>query len=126
MQRIFQIIDIDPARYKEGTLAFMCTRGFYLLPGVQNTTHVTQSTDCKYGLFKTVYHNNLKKFAAYRQLRRETTKQSSMPLLIFGGSESNLQVRNTFEEAFAIEKLQDIWKTIGILPYTRHCLQIVK
>ena len=42
----------DPGRNDLDTCTFLRTRSFHMLPGVPNTTHVTQVTDRNYGYFK--------------------------------------------------------------------------
>jgi len=59
--RVSIIVDSDPGRISTEMLAEMRLRGFYLILGVQNTTHVTHATDRNYGPVKTKYHDNLSK-----------------------------------------------------------------
>ena len=54
-KRVAIIVDSGPGRVNSIILAQLIIRGFYLIPGVPNTTHVTQATDKNYGLFKSVY-----------------------------------------------------------------------
>ena len=49
------IVDSGPGRLDLDMLATLRARGFYLMTGVPNTTHVTQATDRNYGPFKTIY-----------------------------------------------------------------------
>ena len=81
----------------------MRIKGFYLIPGVPNTTHVTQATDRNYGWFKSIYRTNLTKLTAHRAgnkekkseakqrdevppNKKETIQPTDIPLLIFGGT----------------------------------------
>ena len=59
-------VDSGPGRVNTDILALLRIRGFYLIPGVPNTMHVTQATDKNYGLFKSVYRENLMKLTEYR------------------------------------------------------------
>ena len=85
--RVLIIVDSCPGRVNELMLAWLRARGFYLLPGVPNTTHVTQVTDQNYGSFKTHYWQNLTKLTEYRQglLPPKSLGMFDLPLLIFGG-----------------------------------------
>ena len=48
------IVGGGPGRVNSSMLAQLRIRGFYLIPGMPNTTHVTQATDKNYGHFKSV------------------------------------------------------------------------
>jgi hypothetical protein len=52
--RVLLKIDGGPGRLDLNSLAELRSRGVYLFPGVQNTTHVSQETDQNYGLFKSL------------------------------------------------------------------------
>merc|ERR1712238_269926 len=99
--------------------------GFYLLPGVPNTTHITQPTDPNYGRFKDIYRKNLTKLTEHRELRKATIKQGDVPLLVFGGLADNVDIdlQNAFSTAFSFERNQEVWKKIGFEPFTRNCLE---
>ena len=58
-KRVLIIVDSGPGRYDRDMLAALRSRGFYLMAGVPNTTHVTQITDINYGPFKKIYRKNL-------------------------------------------------------------------
>ena len=49
------IVNSGPGCVNAEMLAKLRIRGFYLIPGVPNTTHVTQATDKNYGVFKSQY-----------------------------------------------------------------------
>jgi hypothetical protein len=51
--------DSGPGRLNARFVAQLQLLGFYLYPGVPNTTAVSQGRDMNYGLFKTQYRNNL-------------------------------------------------------------------
>ena len=68
-------------------LAQLRIRGFYLIPGMPNITHVTQVTDRNYGLFKLVYQYNPVKLTEYivsDKSDKKTIQPTYIPLLIFG------------------------------------------
>ncbi len=51
--RVLLKIDGGPGRLDLNSLAELRSRGVYLFPGVQNTTHVSQETDQDYGILQT-------------------------------------------------------------------------
>ena len=53
--RLKKKIDSGQGCVNSSMLAQLRIRGFYLIPGVPNTTHVTRAADRNYGLFKSVY-----------------------------------------------------------------------
>jgi hypothetical protein len=65
-------------------------RGVYFVPGVPNTTHVTQETDQNYGPFKTIYFHNLEILVKSRYARNMTLSVADIPLLIFGGGKMGM------------------------------------
>ena len=52
-------VDSGPGRTNLEMLAYMRAVGVYCYPGVPNTTHVSQETDQSYGIFKSVFRENL-------------------------------------------------------------------
>ena len=97
-----------------------------MLPGVPNTTHVTQPTDQNYGPFKTFYRRNLEKLVKYRRERNDKVRQTDFPLLVFGKGSNDqnedVLLENAFDKAFAVTKNKMVWEKIGITPFTRKCL----
>ena len=65
-KRVAVTVDSGPDRLISDMLARLRVCGFYLIPGVSNTTYVTQATDKNYGVFKSVYRTNLIKVTEYR------------------------------------------------------------
>ena len=119
--KIFLIIfNNGPVRLDLDMLATLRARGFYLMAGVPNTTHVTQAKYQNYGPFKTIYRINLNDLTRQSQDYLTTIKVNDIPLLVFGGGESGL--RNTFEETFGVSNNIAIWKEIGINPFNRNFL----
>ena len=121
-KRVAIIVDSGPGRVNAEMLARLRIRGFYLIPGVPNTTHVTQATDKNYGVFKSVYRDNLSKLTELRCSKKKTIQPTDIPLLIFG-AQDEVNLRSAFEEAFGYEKNVRIWAEIGINPFDRKCLQ---
>ena len=119
------ILDSGPGRKDEGLLSFLAAKGFHLLPGVPNTTHVTQPTDQNYRCFKSMYCSNLEKLVHYCGSRNKTVCQPDIPLLVFGkraGWNKTLEPSFVFNKAFSMERSQAVWRKIGISPFTRQCL----
>ena len=121
-KRVIIIVDSGPGRLNADLLAILRLNGFYMIAGVPNTTHVTQSTDRNYGLFKSDYRHNLQFLTISRREMNKTVKPSDIPLLIFGGHGIEKLPKNCFETAFGKKKNQEVWKEIGIYPFNRNCL----
>ena len=121
-KRVASIVDSGPGRVNAEMLAKLRIRGFYLIPSVPNTTHVTQATDKNYGLFKSVYRENLSKLTEFRCSIKKSIRPTDIPVLIFG-SQDEVDLRSAFEEAFAYKKNISIWAEIGLNPFNRRCLQ---
>ncbi len=58
-KRVCIKLDSGPGRINAELMARLRLMGFYVFPGVPNTTSVTQETDRKYGPFKTKFRSNL-------------------------------------------------------------------
>ena len=130
-KRVLIKVDCGPGRKNIEMLAELRARGFYLYPGVPNTTSVTQETDQNYGPFKTTFRKNLDNLVSQRKLeKKSTTIQSHLiGLLVFGGvdPETNIECcSNAFEDAFNKKKCLDAWKKVGAAPLTRACLDSKK
>ena len=113
------LVDGGPGRVNSSMLAHLRIRGFYLIPGVPNKTHVTQETDRNYGLFKSVYRDNLVKLTEYRVINKSdnnTIQPTDIPLLIFGGGPQEIGLKNAFEYYFGFEKSISglIWESIHL------------
>lgn len=66
LKRVIIKLDSGPGRMNVDMLAELRLKGVYVIPGVPNTTHVTQETDQNYGLFKSTYCTNLRLLAQAR------------------------------------------------------------
>ena len=124
-KRVAIIVDSGPGRVNTVMLAELRLKGFYLIPGVPNTTHVTQATDRNYGPFKTKYRNNLSKLTEHRVKMKIPIQPCDIPLLIFGGSdeESGVVLENAFQGSFSCECNTRVWAEIGLQPFDRNCLK---
>ena len=106
------ILDSSPGRKDEGLLSFLAARGFHLLPGVPNTTHVTQPTDQNYGYFRSMYHSNLENLVHYRRSKNNTVRQIDIPLLVFGkgaGCNDEIELEHAFDKTFSVKRLKAVW-----------------
>ena len=54
-------VDSGPSQINVGMLANLRAKGFYLYPGVPNTTAITHETDQSFGEFKNSFRRILKK-----------------------------------------------------------------
>ena len=60
-KRVLVKIDSGPGRRNVEMLARLKNLGFYLYPGVPNTTSISKETDQNYGMFKSAFRFNLGK-----------------------------------------------------------------
>ena len=68
-----------------------------------NITHVTQETDRNYGVFNSVYQDNVVEITENRwssNSDKKTIQQNNIPLLIFGGGPQEIGLKNAFENSF--------------------------
>jgi hypothetical protein len=121
-KRVLIKVDSGPGRTNTEMLAKFRLRGVYFVPGVPNTTHVTQETDQNYGPFKTVYFHNLEILVKSRYARGMTLSVADIPLLVFGGIDGEVELEDAFAKAFSVERNLAVWKKVGTVPLTRACL----
>jgi len=118
------IVGNGPGRFNTVMLAELRLRGFYLILGVPNITHMTQATDRNYGPFKTKYRNNLSKLTDQRMKTNKTIQPENIPLLIFGDQDdTSVTLHNSFECAFGFDFNVKVWAKIGVKPFDRNYLQ---
>ena len=124
-KRVLMKVDSGPGRSNLDMLASTRLKGLYLMPGVPNTTQVTQETDQSYGQFKSSYRRNLRILAMKRQPVRKPIVLADLAVLVFGGEDriTGTKIENTFEKAFSHEKNLSCWKKCGAVPLTRSPLQ---
>ena len=117
-------VDSGPGRTNLEMLVYMRTVGVYCYPGVPNTTHVSQETDQNYGIFKSVFRENLEILSQARFDQRETLQITDLPLLVFGGRDTstNVDIRDSFSSAFSVDANISCWKKCGAVPLTRSSL----
>ena len=126
-KRVMLKVDSGPGRLGAELLARMRLLGFYMYPGVPNTTSVSQETDRNYGPFKTQFRKNL-----YAVVDARVQKEMSLSfapwivgLVVFGGMDpKSLYVIETcaFSVGFSNEQCLNAWAKIGAVPLTRACL----
>ena len=106
------ILDVGPGRNDLGTRTYLRARGFHILPGVPNATHVTQATDRNYGYFKSIHRKNLKDLAEHRQSHKLQVQLADIPLLVFEkrfGWTKNVVLEHAFNNSFSVEKSKAVW-----------------
>ena len=108
-------------------LANLRAKGFYLYPGVPNTTAITQETDQSFGEFKNCFRRNLKKLTNDRlELGRGVSfGLKEIGLLVFGGVDHTTNIGgylDSFARAFNKERNLDAWAAVGAVPLTEMCL----
>ena len=76
------IVDSGSGCVNADMLAKLRICGFYLIPGVPNTTHVMQAIDKNYGVLKSVYQDNLSKLTELRCSNKKSIRPTDIPMLI--------------------------------------------
>ena len=86
-KHVFIKIDSGLGRKNLNMLACYHNLGFIFYPGVPNTTHVTQETDQVYGLFKSIFCENLDKLTKFKTKYKMSVslQQWIVVLVVFGG-----------------------------------------
>jgi len=121
-KRVIIRCDTGPGRMNVKMLANLRALGVYVVPGVPNTTHVTQETDRNYGLFKSVYRENLCILSEFRFKHNKPLSVVDFPLLVFGIQHDDILLDDAFASSFSKQKNLESWKAIGTAPFTRACL----
>ena len=105
-------------------LAYLRVLGIYCIPGVPNTTHVTQETDQNYGLFKTIFRSNIETLSQARFDMQKTLQVQDLPLLVFGGIDdvTKVTLEDSFDQAFSVSANLKCWRKCGTVPVTRVAL----
>ncbi len=129
-KRVLIKVDSGPGWLNFGLMARLKMLGFYMYPGVPNTTAVSQETDRNYRPFKTVYHQNLRQMV---QVQLDMGKSMSLqPCLVaipvFSGvdPETNQKVGECAVTAgFNKEACLKAWEKVGVAfknTVTKACL----
>jgi len=123
-KRVIAKVDSGPGRLFLPMLASLRLQGMYLVPGVPNTTGLTQETDQNYSPLKTYYRGNLEALSAGRFSKNMTLRVDDLPLLVFGGKdpETGVELVNSFANAFNEDNCMSAWAKCGAVPLTRQPL----
>ncbi len=120
-------VDGGPGRLNMELLAELWLLGFYLYPGVPNTTAVTQEKDRNYGPFKIQFRQNLGDIINVRMDKDKSVLLQAwlVGMVIFGGT--NWETGFTLTEcAFTQNKSKasclNAWAKVGSATPTRSCL----
>jgi hypothetical protein len=120
-KRILLKVDSGPGRNNIDMLANLRLQGCYLVPGVPNTTAVTQETDQNYGPFKLAYRKNIGTLSQARFQVDKGMMITDLPLLVFGGTctKTGAILTNAFQNAFSHDSNLAVWAKCGAVPLTR-------
>ena len=125
--------DSGPGRGALKLLARLRHLGFYLYPGVPNTTAISQETDINYSPFKSQFQRNLEEVVTERVLQGKLTSLQPWmaPLVVFGGKDEETglvinQDESAFEVRFSCEMCKKAWAKVGVAPYTWACFTKTK
>jgi hypothetical protein len=124
-KRVLLKVDSGPGRTNLEMLATLRLQGCYLVPGVPNTTAVTQETDQNYGPFKLAYRKNIGRLSQARFEKDMAVHITDLPLLVFGGhcTKSGAVLTNAFQDAFSHESNLAVWEKCGAVPLTRSAMK---
>jgi hypothetical protein len=124
-KRVICKVDSGPGRTNPEMLVELKLRGFYMFPGVPNTTSVTQETDQNYGPFKTYYRQNIDHLSHEKFQLKKSLGISNIPLLVVGreASEQSCQLKDAFAHSFNRDLCLSLWRKCGSVPLMRSALQ---
>ena len=120
--RVLIKIDSGPGRMNKAMLVELHVKGFYLLPGLLNSTHVTQETNQNYGQFKNLTRRNLEILMLECQLLGIPLRIPDLVWIVFGGSRDGITLKNAFDKSFGIQANLHAWCKVGAVPLTRNCM----
>jgi hypothetical protein len=130
-RRVCVLVDGGPGRTNTEMLSSLRLSGLLLFPsGPPNTTHVLQIMDMLFGLFKTIYFQNLETLWFERlddPNVNSTVTRNDLGLLMFGGPAGSRpespMLQNAVEIAFSEKRIGDAWENkLGVVPFTRAAL----
>ena len=124
-KRVIMKVDSGPGRMNEEMLAHLRLKGFYLIPGVPNTTGKTQETDQNYGPFKSGFRNNIRQLSQARFEKGYSLNVTDLPMLVFGGvcPRTSIDLEDVFSTSFSVATNLSCWQKCGAIPLTRLPLQ---
>jgi len=96
--------------------------GVYLIPGVLNTTYVSQGMDLNYSLFRSDFYQNLAKLTKFCYAHNDILTMMNVPTLVFGATEgyhdNNAGLVDAFQKGYNKEKNKECWKVVKTVPLT--------
>ena len=105
-KKVLLKLDSRPRRTNIEMLATLWLSGFYLYPCMPNTMSVSQETVQNYGLFKSIYRENLDTMTKAQDASGKPIKIPihMIGLLVFGGknciNKEDTVLKNAFAESF--------------------------
>ena len=96
-------------------------RGIYVVPGVPNSTEVTQEMDQLYGQFKSLCRSKLRTLVRHRHADKKTVTYSID--YFWRHRLCNVDAPDIFAESFSKERCKAGSEKIGAIPLTRKCLE---
>jgi hypothetical protein len=120
-------VDSRPRQLNTELLAELRLLGFYVYPGVPNTTAVTQETDCNYRPFKSWFRKNLgDTIDVWMDLNKSVLLQAwFVGMIVFGGTDRETGFTLTecaFTHGFSKAACLNAWAMVGTAPLTMKCL----
>lgn len=130
LKRVLFKCDSGPGRRNTELMAFLRIRGFYLIPGLPNSTQVTQEMELLIEMVKTLFHSNLENLTRGCLIRNRTVPSGPeiIGLLLFGGCffedefTTDKQFINAIQRSGNKEKMRGYFEKIGFAPFTRNYL----
>jgi len=134
-KRVLLKADSGPGRKNTELMAYLRVRGFYFIPGLPNSTHVSQEMELLIGELKSAFHKNLEKLTSSCIVRKRLVPSGAeiISLLLFGGqfiyNEPNEQAidKDNYQNAFQLagnkDKVVSYFEKIGFAPFTRKYLE---
>jgi hypothetical protein len=130
-KRVCVLVGGGPGQTNTEMLASLRLSGLLLFPsGPPNMTHVLQIMDMLFGLFKTIYFDNLEILWLERLTDPDvnsTVGRMDLGLLMHGGPSGSCpespMLENAVEIGFSEKRIGDAWnKKLGVVPFTRAAL----
>jgi len=121
--RIMVKVDSGLGHLNINLLAKLCLLGFYLHPGVPNTTAVTQEIDRNYRPFKGWFRANLGEIVDARIAAKKSVSLQPwlVGMIVFGGTDEQTGfeiTKCTFSAGFLKEACLSAWEKVGTAPCT--------
>jgi hypothetical protein len=118
--------DSGPGRKNTDLMAYLRVRGFYFIPGLPNSTHVSQEMELLIGELKSSFYLNLEQLTrgCLEHNRPVPSGVEIVGLLLFGGLfDYGLgafdEFINAVQKAGSNDKIQRYFEKIGFAPFTR-------